>query len=132
MPNEFFVAMKLAREGYSIIICTLVAVVALTAVVFFAGAPLWLFWIVTVLLWGLFAATILAAQLIDNFILQPLLYSNSVNAHPLEIFIVILMAGQFAGVVGMLLAIPTYTVLRVIGKEFFTNFKLVRKLTEKI
>lgn len=78
------------------------------------------------------AATILAAQLIDNFILQPLLYSNSVNAHPLEIFIVILMAGQFAGVVGMLLAIPTYTVLRVIGKEFFTNFKLVRKLTEKI
>ena len=58
MPNEFFVAMKLAREGYSIIICTLVAVVALTAVVFFAGAPLWLFWIVTVLLWGLFAGTV--------------------------------------------------------------------------
>lgn len=78
------------------------------------------------------AITILAAQMIDNFLLQPILYSNSVNAHPLEIFIVILMAGHFAGVVGMLLAIPTYTVLRVIAKEFFNNFKIVRKLTEKM
>ena len=78
------------------------------------------------------AGTIGMAQLIDNFVLQPLLYSNSVNAHPLEIFIVILMAGHFAGVLGMLLAIPTYTVLRVIGKEFFYHFKIVRKLTEKM
>lgn len=78
------------------------------------------------------AGTIGIAQLIDNLVLQPLLYSNSVNAHPLEIFIVILMAGHFAGVVGMLLAIPTYTVLRVIGKEFFNHFKIVRKLTEKM
>ena len=76
--------------------------------------------------------TISAAQLIDNIILQPLLYSNSVNAHPLEIFIVILMAGHFAGVWGMLFAIPAYTVLRVIGKEFFNNFKIVRKLTENM
>lgn len=78
------------------------------------------------------AITILAAQMIDNFLLQPLLYSNSVNAHPLEIFIVILMAGHFAGVVGMLFAIPAYTVLRVIAKEFFNHFKIVRKLTEKM
>lgn len=78
------------------------------------------------------AITILGAQMIDNLLLQPLLYSNSVNAHPLEIFIVILMAGHFAGVIGMLFAIPTYTVLRVIAKEFFNNFKLVQKLTSKI
>lgn len=76
--------------------------------------------------------TISAAQVIDNILLQPFLYSNSVNAHPLEIFIVILMAGHFAGVWGMLFAIPAYTVLRVIGKEFFNNFKLVRKLTENM
>lgn len=76
--------------------------------------------------------TVLAAQMIDNFILQPFLYSNSVNAHPLEIFIVILMAGHVGGVLGMILAIPAYTVLRVIGKEFFTNFKIVRKLTENM
>ena len=38
----------------------------------------------------------------------------------------------FTGILGMLLAIPSYTVLRVFAKEFFSQFRLVRKLTEKI
>ena len=76
--------------------------------------------------------TIMVAQGIDNFVLQPVLYSNRVKAHPLEIFLVILIAGNLAGVIGMLLAIPSYTVLRVFAKEFFNNFRLVRKLTDKI
>ena len=71
-------------------------------------------------------------QLIDNVILQPYIYSCWVKAHPLEIFIVILMAGYIAGVWGMLLAIPAYTVIRVFAKEFFNNFRVVRKLTENI
>lgn len=71
-------------------------------------------------------------QLIDNVILQPYIYSSSVKAHPLEIFIVILMAGYIAGVVGMLFAIPAYTVLRVFAKEFFNHFRVVQKLTENI
>ena len=68
----------------------------------------------------------------DDFILQPTLYSERVKAHPLEIFLVILIAGSLAGILGMLLAIPSYTVLRVFAKEFFSQFRLVRKLTEKI
>ncbi len=71
-------------------------------------------------------------QLIDNIILQPYVYSSSVKAHPLEIFLVILAAGSIAGVMGMLLAIPAYTVLRVFAKEFFNNLRVVQKLTEKI
>lgn len=71
-------------------------------------------------------------QLIDNFVFQPLIFSNSVHAHPLEIFIVLLIAGSLSGVLGMLLAIPGYTVIRVFAKEFFNNLRLVRKLTEKI
>lgn len=71
-------------------------------------------------------------HLIDNIVFQPLIYSNSVNAHPLEIFIVILIAGSIAGILGMLFAIPTYTVLRVFAKEFFNNFRVVQKLTENI
>lgn len=74
----------------------------------------------------------MTAQLIDNIVLQPILYSNRVKAHPLEIFIVLLIAGSVAGVVGMLLAIPSYTVIRVFAKEFFNNFRLVQKLTENI
>ncbi len=77
-------------------------------------------------------AVFLTAQLIDNFILQPLIYSNSVNATPLEIFLVILMAGTLGGIGGMILAIPIYTILRVIAKETLSQFKVVKKLTEDI
>lgn len=76
--------------------------------------------------------SILGVKMLDDFVLQPVLYSNRVKAHPLEIFIVILIAGNVAGVLGMLLAIPSYNVIRVLAKEFFNNFKLVQKLTENI
>ncbi|MBW6460543.1 MAG: AI-2E family transporter [Bacteroidales bacterium] len=72
------------------------------------------------------------SNLIDNLVLQPLIYSKSVNAHPIEIFIVILMAGSLAGIPGMILAIPGYTVLRIVAKEFLSGFKFIDKLTENI
>jgi len=71
-------------------------------------------------------------QLTDNLVFQPVIFGTSVYAHPIEIFLVIMMAGSLAGIVGMILAIPTYTVLRVFAKEFFNNFRVVQKLTEKI
>ncbi|MDR3328894.1 MAG: AI-2E family transporter [Prevotellaceae bacterium] len=77
-------------------------------------------------------AVFLAVQAIDAAALQPFIYSNSVKAHPLEIFLVILIAGSIGGILGMLIAIPTYTVVRVFAKEFFNNLRVVRKLTEKI
>lgn len=75
---------------------------------------------------------ILTAHFIDNNVLVPLIYSKSVKAHPLEIFFVIIMGGSLAGIPGMLVAIPVYTVLRVIAKEFFQQFRVVQKLTSKI
>ncbi|MEM6807247.1 MAG: AI-2E family transporter [Bacteroidota bacterium] len=71
-------------------------------------------------------------QMIDNFVLQPFIYSSSVKAHPLEIFLVILMAGNVAGVGGMILAIPVYTILRVIAKEFFDQFRIVQSITKDL
>lgn len=71
-------------------------------------------------------------KLMDDFILQPFIYSKSVKAHPLEIFLVILMAGEIGGVIGMILAIPTYTFLRIIAKEFFSQWKIVQKITKGI
>jgi predicted PurR-regulated permease PerM len=73
-----------------------------------------------------------AANLIDNILLQPLIYSNSVKAHPLEIFLVIMMAGTLGGALGMILAIPTYTMIRIIAGEFLGEFRLVQKMTSKI
>jgi predicted PurR-regulated permease PerM len=68
-------------------------------------------------------------HLIDNVIFQPIIFSNSVKAHPLEIFIVVLASGFAAGIPGMILGIPAYTVLRVFAREFFYNFKAVQKIT---
>jgi predicted PurR-regulated permease PerM len=69
-------------------------------------------------------------KVIDNVVFQPQIFSRSVKSHPLEIFIVILIAATIGGVIGMLIAIPAYTVLRVIAKEFFNQNKLVQKITE--
>jgi predicted PurR-regulated permease PerM len=69
---------------------------------------------------------------IDNVIFQPVIFSNSVKAHPLEIFIVVLAAGFAAGVPGMILGIPAYTVLRVFAREFFNNFKAVQRITSSL
>jgi predicted PurR-regulated permease PerM len=86
----------------------------------------------TLPLLALMTAVFLSVQIIDNILFQPLIYSSSVKAHPLEIFLVILAAGSMAGIIGMFLAIPTYTIIRVVAKEFFENMKLVRKLTENL
>jgi len=68
-------------------------------------------------------------HLIDNVVFQPVIFSNSVRAHPLEIFIVVLASGFAAGIPGMILGIPTYTVIRVFAREFFYNLKAVQKIT---
>ncbi len=73
-------------------------------------------------------AIMLGVQLIDNFVLQPLIYSTSIQASPLEIFIVMLMAGHVGGIVGMLAAIPGYTIIRVVAGRFFYDKKIVRRL----
>ena len=74
----------------------------------------------------------LAANLVDNFVLQPTIYSKSVFAHPIEIFLVILMAGNIAGVFGMIIAIPTYTLVRIIAKQMLSEFKFIELLTRKM
>lgn len=71
----------------------------------------------------------IVTQIIDNFLLQPLIYSASVKSSPLEIFIVLLLAGQLWGIAGMLVAIPAYTVARIIASRFFGNIKAIRRLT---
>ena len=62
-------------------------------------------------------------QLTDNLILQPLIFSKSVKAHPLEIFVIIFAGANIAGILGMVMAIPVYTVLRVFVKELHSGYK---------
>jgi predicted PurR-regulated permease PerM len=79
-----------------------------------------------------FLSVFTIVKLIDDFVLQPLIYSKSVKAHPLEIFLVILMAGEVGGILGMIFAIPVYTLFRIIAKEFFVKWKFIKKITENL
>lgn len=86
----------------------------------------------TLPLMGWMALAFLSVKVLDDVLFQPLIYSSSVKAHPLEIFLVILAAGSLGGIIGMVLAIPVYTILRVIAKEFFDNLKIVKKITQDL
>ena len=77
-------------------------------------------------------STVAIVKVVDDFIIQPTIYSDRVQAHPLEVFLCILIAGYIGGIWGMLFAIPLYTVLRVFAREFFSEYSLVRKLTHQM
>lgn len=82
------------------------------------------FWAFTVILIAIFCFT----QLVDNFVYQPLIYSTSIKAKPLEIFIVLLIVGHIGGPLAMIIAIPSYTVVRVIAFRFFGHVKAIKRL----
>ena len=71
-------------------------------------------------------------QLVDNFFSQPFIFSNSVKSHPLEIFLIIIIGGLLLGVTGMIIAVPGYTAIKVILKEFFSENKIVKSLTKNL
>lgn len=82
------------------------------------------FWAFTAIL----IAILYFTQLVDNFVYQPLIYSTSIKAKPLEIFIVLLVVGYIGGPLAMIIAIPSYTVVRVIAFRFFGHMKAIKRL----
>lgn len=70
------------------------------------------------------------AQLIDNFFSQPIIFSKSVKSHPLEIFLIIVIGGLLFGITGMIFAVPSYTVIKVVLKEFLSDNPIVKSLTK--
>ena len=82
------------------------------------------FWAFTAVLIAIFCFT----QLVDNFLYQPVIYSTSIKSKPLEIFIVLLVVGHIGGPLSMIIAIPVYTVIRVIAFRFFGHVKAIKKL----
>ena len=74
----------------------------------------------------------MVGQLFDNFISQPKIFSTATKAHPLEIFLVILITGILFGVIGLIVAVPAYTAIKVILKAFLSENKIVKKLTKDL
>ncbi|GAA4773207.1 AI-2E family transporter [Flavobacterium hankyongi] len=73
-----------------------------------------------------------AVQFIDNNISQPYIFSNSTKSHPLEIFLIILIFGFLFGILGMIIAVPVYTILKVVGKEFLPENRIIQSLTKDL
>lgn len=71
-------------------------------------------------------------QLIDNLISQPIIFGKSVRSHPLEIFLAIVIGGLLFDIGGMILAVPVYTTIKVISKEFLSEYKIVKHLTKNL
>jgi predicted PurR-regulated permease PerM len=69
-------------------------------------------------------------QLIDNNVSQPIIFSKSTNSHPLEIFLVTLISGTLLGILGMIIAIPFYTALKVVLKEFYPKSTFIQIVTK--
>ena len=81
-------------------------------------------------LWILFCYGL--AQILDNFVSQPVIFSKTTKSHPLEIFLVIVIGGLLFGIIGMITAVPCYTALKVILKEFLSENKIVQSLTKSL
>lgn len=72
---------------------------------------------------------LLLVYIIDNGIVEPIVFSKSIDIHPIIIILLIIAGSQVFGVVGMLLAVPVATVIKTAVKEIyfaFKNYKIAR------
>lgn len=82
---------------------------------------------------SLVAACILAiliVQLLDNLLFQPMLFSRSADMHPVAILFIILIGAETAGILGMLIAIPIATVIKITITQLswsFNNYQVFRR-----
>lgn len=76
-------------------------------------------------------AAMFVVQTIDNNVFAPLIQGKSVKAHPVEIFLVVIAAASFAGIIGMVIAVPAYAFIKIIATEFLSNFRLVRHISRQ-
>ncbi len=66
---------------------------------------------------------VMIVQIMDNIIFQPAIFSKAADIHPLFVLVIILIGAELAGLLGMLIAIPLATVLRVIFNEISWSIK---------
>ena len=108
---------------FGMVLGTLLAIIVKYSSAVAIGLNVGFGWFLIILL-----AVFCFTQLVDNFLYQPIIYSSSIKAKPLEIFIVLLIAGHIAGPLGMIIAIPSYTAIRVIAFRFFPEIKAIKRL----
>ena len=69
-------------------------------------------------------AVIAVAHLIDNIIIAPAVLSHNVDLHPLTVALVLVIGGEILGVLGLLIAIPVTSTIKVVVQEFYANYQV--------
>jgi predicted PurR-regulated permease PerM len=93
------------------------AIMALTVVIIKGGST-------TLII--LVAVAFALIQLTDNIFVQPLVVAKNVDLHPLSVLLVVIIGGQFFGILGMLLAVPAISIIKVLGIELYNGVKKYR------
>jgi putative permease len=69
---------------------------------------------------------VLIAQLVDIIVIIPAVFAKIVDMHPLSVVIVIVIGGQLGGIIGMILAVPLYTITKVTIREIYSGLASLR------
>ncbi|VEE83808.1 AI-2E family transporter [Enterococcus hirae] len=112
-----FIAMTIFKQPYSLLLAVFCGITNIIPYVGpFIGA-------VPAVIVGLFvspfqalymALSILVIQQLDGNVIKPLLFGKNMNMHPLTIILVLIGAGSVAGILGMLICIPVYAVIKTL------------------
>ncbi len=72
---------------------------------------------------------VMLTQILDNVVFQPLIFSRSADIHPVAILFIIMIGAQTAGMLGMLVAIPIATVIKITINQVswsFNNYHVLK------
>jgi predicted PurR-regulated permease PerM len=72
--------------------------------------------------YGLIAAAA-AAHILDNLLIAPAVLSHNVDLHPLTVALVLVIGGELLGTLGLLIAVPVASTIKVVVQEFYTNYQ---------
>jgi predicted PurR-regulated permease PerM len=70
--------------------------------------------------------------MLDNILFQPLLFSRSADMHPVAILFIILVGAEIAGILGMLVAIPLATIIRITILQIIWSFNNYQVFNQEI
>lgn len=92
-------------------------------IVAFTVSPSMVVWVIVI---------VVVAQQIEGNLISPYIYGKTISIHPLTTIILLLVAGDFGGILGMILAIPVYMMAKIIVVRIYELFfsDKVEELTE--
>ncbi len=71
-------------------------------------------------------------QLVESYILQPIVMSKATKLHPVTIICGLLIFGHFFGIVGMIVAVPIMSIFKVIWRFLIKKFALFQEKTPEV